>query len=507
VKRKKIARAEPPKYQPVGIVDIGSNSVRLVVYDGPNRAPAPIFNEKIACGLGRGLAISGRLGDEAIERTLRALSRFQLLCEQMGTHKIHAVATAASREAVNGPEFIERAEEALGHRIEILSGKQEATYAAMGVLSGIPDADGVVGDLGGGSLELIEVKDGRITDGLTVPLGALRLMDTSGNSIARARKFIDETLAGLEILDRLKGRSFYSVGGTWRNLARLHMAQTMYPLQVLHQYKISRTAARSLASLVSGLSADTVREIPSIQKARAETLPYGALVLDRLLKRARAKDVVVSAFGLREGLIFSKLEKHKRKRDPLLVACADFARRYARSPDHEYELCEWTNQLFGPGGLKETPEQTRLRHASCFLADIGWRTHPNYRGERSLSLISQASFAGIDHPGRIFLALTTFFRYEGPLSDRAPQELMRLIDKNDIPRARLISAAQRLAYVMSGAMPGMLPQIRLSFEGPKSLVLTVPESLQALLGERVDKTLGELAQLAGRTPAVKVARR
>src|SRR5690606_30716452 len=173
----------------------------------------------------------------------------------------------------------------------------------------------------------------------------------------------------------------YSVGGTWRNIARLHMAQTHYPLHVLHHYKIRRTAARSLAALVSGLSAETVRDIPSIQKSRADTLPYGALVMDRLLKKSKARDVIISAFGLREGLICSKLEKHKRRRDPLIVACVDFARRYSRSIEHEYELCDWTDQLFVRNGLKETPEQERLRHAACFLADIGWRTHPNYRGE------------------------------------------------------------------------------------------------------------------------------
>ncbi|WP_137388406.1 exopolyphosphatase [Rhodoligotrophos defluvii] len=505
MKRKRFGRAEPPKYQPVGIVDIGSNSVRLVVYDGPNRAPAPIFNEKIACGLGRGLALTGRLPDDAIERTLKALGRFRLLCDQIGVDKFYAVATAAAREAENGPAFVERAEEALGHGIDILSGKKEAELAALGVLSGIPDADGVVGDLGGGSLELVEIRDGAIRSGVTVPLGALRLLDVSGNSIEKARKYIDETFANLEILDKLKGRSFYSVGGTWRNLARLHMAQTHYPLHVLHQYRLSRTAARSIAALVSGLSAETIRDIPVIQKSRADTLPYGALLMDRLLKRSKAQDVIISAFGLREGLIFSKLEKSKRKRDPLIVACIDFARRYARSVEHEFELCDWTGQLFGKTGLKETPEQEKLRHAACFLADIGWRTHPNYRGERSLSLISQASFAGVDHPGRVFLALTVFFRYEGSLSDNAPETFMRLIDDDVIPRARLISAAQRLAYVMSGAMPGMLPQIGLSLEGNRSLVLTLPPKLEPLLGERVDRAFSELALLAGRTPVTRIA--
>lgn len=504
MKQKKRAKAEPPRYEPVGIVDIGSNSVRLVVYDGLNRAPAPIFNEKILCGLGRGVAITGRLGDDAISRAIKALARFRALCEQINTRKLYAVATAAAREASNGRAFIERAEESLGHGITVLSGKKEAELAARGVMSAIPDADGVVGDLGGGSLELVEVAGGTIRRGVTVPIGPLRLIDLSGNSIDKAREMVDELFADLDILQKLKGRSLYAVGGTWRNLARLHMAQSHYPLHVLHQYRVPRQAARSLAGLVSGLSPETVRDIPVIQKSRAETLPFGALVLDRILKCSRADDVVVSAFGLREGLIFSKLQKHKRKRDPLIVACIDFARRYSRSVEHEFELCEWTDQLFATGGLKETPGQKRLRHAACFLADIGWRTHPNYRGERSLTIVSQASFAGVDHPGRIFLALTVYFRHEGPLSEGAPAELMRLVDDEVISRARLISAAQRLAYVVSGAMSGMLPRIGLTVESGKLLTLAIPSSLEALLGERVERRFSELALLAGRTPQVKL---
>ncbi len=243
-------RTRPPKYRPVAVVDIGSNSVRLVVYDGLRRSPTPIFNEKILCGLGRGVATKGKLADDGVPRALAALKRFRALARQMGARDVYAVATAAAREAENGDEFVARAEKALGAGIRVLTGKEEARFAALGVISGIPNADGLVGDLGGGSLELIDIKDGKLREGVTLPLGPLRLMDVSGGSIEKSKKIIDETLAKSGILARLKGRTFYAVGGTWRNLAKLHMAQSHYPLHVLHSYRLTRAQAMSLSGLV-----------------------------------------------------------------------------------------------------------------------------------------------------------------------------------------------------------------------------------------------------------------
>ena len=282
-------RTEPPTYRPVAVVDIGSNSVRLVVYDGLRRSPTPVFNEKILCGLGKGVAITGKLADSGIARALAALRRFRTLAKQIGVKQVFAVATAAAREATNGQSFIESAEEAIGVGINVLSGKEEARYAALGVIAGIPEADGVVGDLGGGSLELIDVQDGKLRDGITLPIGPLRLIDMSGGSIKRAREIVDEYLEKATLLANLKGRSFYAVGGTWRNLARLHMAQNKYPLHVLHHYAMTRQQASAVADLVSGLSSSSLRDVREVSKSRSDTLPYGALVLDRLLAKGKAR--------------------------------------------------------------------------------------------------------------------------------------------------------------------------------------------------------------------------
>jgi exopolyphosphatase / guanosine-5'-triphosphate,3'-diphosphate pyrophosphatase len=494
-------RTEPPKYRPVAVVDIGSNSVRLVVYDGLRRSPSPIFNEKILCGLGKGIAITGNLDGSATVRAIAALKRFRALAKQMGCQSVFAVATAAAREASNGPGFIDEAEKALGSGIDILTGKDEARYAALGVLAGIPEADGLVGDLGGGSLELIDVRDGKLFDGVTLPLGPLRLIDMSGDNIGRARKLVDEYLRDVKVLAQLKGRSFYAVGGTWRNLARVHLAHAGYPLHVLHEYTMTRQQARSIAELVSGMSSAALKDVKDISKSRSNTMPFGSVVLERLIEHGKPKDIVCSVYGVREGYLYAKLPRKKAKLDALLSSCWDFARRYARSPEHELELCDWTDQIFGEKGLKESEEDKRLRYAACLLADIGWRAHPDYRADRSMSMISQAAFVGIDHPGRVFLALTIFYRYEGEVMK---DDLTRLLSEEQMQRAHLLSSVFRLAYILSAAMPGMLPRIGLKLEGTKTLTLSLPAKLKDLMGERVEKRLASLAFEMGRSPRVAI---
>ncbi|MCB1378353.1 MAG: exopolyphosphatase [Alphaproteobacteria bacterium] len=480
----------------MAVVDIGSNSVRLVVYDGLRRSPTPVFNEKILCGLGRGVATKGKLGEEGIVRALAALRRFRAVARQIGAKQVFAVATAAAREASNGEEFIEKAEKALGAHIDVLTGKEEARYAALGVIAGIPGADGVAGDLGGGSLELVDIRDGRIREGITLPIGPLRLIDMSGGSIGKARAIVDEYLGKAGILKNLKGRTFYAVGGTWRNLAKLHMAQAGYPLHVLHCYRLTRQQTMSVSNLVSHLSPVSLKDIRQVSRSRSDTMPFGALVLERLMEHSKPDSVEISVYGVREGLLYSRLPRRKRDSDALLASCWDFARRYARSPEHELELCDWSDQLFGKGGIAETDAERRMRYAACLLADVGWRAHPDYRAERSLGMISQAAFVGIDHPGRVFLALTIFYRYEG---ETVVDDLTRLLDDGSHARAHLLSNLFRLAYVLSAAMPGMLPRISLTFGNSKTLVLRLPKKLADLAGERVEKRLNGLAAEMGRT--------
>ena len=488
---------------PVAAVDIGSNSVRLVVYEGATRAPTPLFNEKVLCGLGRSLATTGRLGADAVSLALRALRRFRALIDQMGVTRVEAIATAAAREAENGHEFIAQAERILDVPVRVLSGTEEAELAAVGVIAGIHDADGFVGDLGGGSLELIDVRKGRLGNAATLPLGGLRLIDASGGNLKRAREIVDVELAKVDWLEKGKGRDFYAIGGTWRALARLHMTQTNYPLNVMHNYRIEAADAFKFASLLDQQSQSSLAGIRDISGARRETIPYGSLVLERLLRVVKPRAVVISVFGIREGLLCTMLSEAERRKDPLLAACDDLARRRSRSIDSAYELCFWTDALFRAPGPVETPEQRRLRHAACLLSDIGWHAHPDYRGIQSLNLVAHGNFVGVDHPGRAFLALTVYYRNEGTIKDELSESLLELVDKDMLKRARILGAAFRAAHMVSASMPGVLTNTPISYEGNR-LIWSLPDPYSNLDGERVDRRFKVLADLVDRDAEIRV---
>ncbi|HEY9215706.1 MAG TPA: Ppx/GppA family phosphatase, partial [Ancylobacter sp.] len=234
---------------PVAVIDIGSNSVRLVVYEHLSRSPTPIFNEKASCGLGREVATTKRLNPDAVEKALTALRRYRALCDRMGVGQLYVLATAAARDATNGPEFITACTAICRTEVELLSGKREAQLSALGILSGVHYANGVVGDLGGGSLELADVHGHKIGSGVTFPLGGLALQDTSGRSLKKADKIVKDTLTKEPHLEHMKGRTFYAVGGTWRSLARLHMWQRGYPLHVMHGYLLPAKEALEFVRL------------------------------------------------------------------------------------------------------------------------------------------------------------------------------------------------------------------------------------------------------------------
>lgn len=492
----------PDSVSPVAVIDIGSNSVRLVVYEGDKRSPSPLFNEKVLCGLGRTLATTGRLDEQGAKRALRALRRFRALAARLGAVGPHVIATAAAREAENGPEFIAEAERVCGAPISVLSGRKEARLAALGVIAGGYGVDGLAADLGGGSLEIIDIRKQKLVGGVTLPLGGLRLIDQSGNDIEEAAKLVDAALAKVEWLAGGKGRPFYAVGGTWRAFARLHMAQHAYPLTVMHGYSMPAREAREFAHLLDRLSPSSLAGISAIAKARRETVPYGALVLDRLIKAVRPSRVAISAFGVREGVVYDLQSQGERRRDPLLAGCEEMAVQRSRSPGHAVELFKWTDALFSTPEYRETPEQRRLRQAACLLSDIEWQGHPDHRGRQSLDLIAYATFAGIDHPGRAFLALTAFYRHQGLSNGDGGTRLRELLDEDSCKRVRILAAAIRTAAMISASMSGVIPRTPLVRERDR-LILHLPDDLSVLNGERLEQRLAALAAELDLEPEIR----
>jgi exopolyphosphatase/guanosine-5'-triphosphate,3'-diphosphate pyrophosphatase len=362
--------------------------------------------------------------------------------------------------------------------------------------------DGVVGDLGGGSLELVDIRGRRTRRGLTRPLGGLALADMSSKSLKKAEKYVKKTLASLPVLKGCDDRTFYAVGGTWRALARLHMWQTGYPLHVMHGYTVAADDALEFARLVHRVDVDTLSNIEVVNNARRPLLPYAALVLEYVLRIGKPRQVTFSALGVREGLLYELLKQKDKEKDALIEAARDLNQLRSRSPRHGEELIDWTDRFMASSGLDEPAEERRLRHAACLLADIGWRAHPDYRGEQSLNIIAHGGFTAIDHPGRAYLALAVFYRHVGlVMDDELSPRLRELASTRLIDRARVLGAALRLAYVISAAMPGVLPKTRLGVERHR-LALRLPGEYAALGGERVLSRLRSLSRLIGREPVL-----
>jgi exopolyphosphatase/guanosine-5'-triphosphate,3'-diphosphate pyrophosphatase len=487
---------------PIAVIDIGSNSVRLVVYEGLIRAPTPIFNEKVLAGLGRQVQTTGLLPADAIDTAFEALKRFRVLCGTLHVRRIWAIATAACRDARNGKAFIAEAGRICRTPIQILSGTREAHLTALGIISGIHKPDGIVGDLGGGSLELIDVHGTRVRGGVTLPLGGLALQDIAGRSLKKAEKIVEGAFDDLDLLDAGEGRTLYAVGGTWRALARLHMWQTGYPFHVMHNYRISAREALEFSRLVHRVDTETLSKIEVVNAARRPLLAYAALVMENLVRVAKPKQVIISVLGVREGLLYSLLKAKERARDPLIAAAADLNVLRSRSPHHGEELIDWTDVFIASSGLEETADERRLRHAACLLGDIGWRAHPDYRGEQSMNIIAHGAFVAIDHPGRAYLALSVYFRHAGLSEEDLSPRLRELATTRMLDRARVLGAAMRVAYIMSAGQGGVLPKTPMRVKRHK-LVLTLPDKYARLASDRLYNRLRQCARLVGREPAIE----
>ncbi len=482
---------EPLAGARVAVIDIGSNSIRLVVFDALKRTFFPIFNEKVICGLGRGVQATGRLSDEGVEMALVNLPRFVRMAHGMGVAEVHMLATAAVREADNAAAFIAEVERRCDHHMTVLSGVEEARIAAHGVLAGMPDADGVMGDLGGGSLELVELADGKLGASATLPLGALRLIDLVNGSDRSARREIDRQLSELGWLENLSGRNFYAVGGAWRNLARLHMGQSGYPLHVIQGYSLTRTDAEELARLIGGLGGESLARIPSVPRRRLEVLPYAALLLGRILKVGRPKLVVLSSHGLREGFLFERLPPAERAKDPLIAATEDFALREGRFGDLGDQLASWIEPLFS----KADAACRRLLLATCHLSDFAWREHPDYRAGQAFFRVLHYPFSGLDHPGRAFIAYAIFTRYGGGSQAPEAATALALLSSSVARDARVAGLALRLAYTLSAGISALLEGTRLAV-GDGKLQLVLPSDGSVPLGEAVERRFAALVEAA-----------
>jgi exopolyphosphatase / guanosine-5'-triphosphate,3'-diphosphate pyrophosphatase len=472
------------------IIDIGSNSVRLVVYDGPGRAPAVLFNEKVSAGLGRGLGDGAALDPQAADQALRALSRFRAVAEAMDVKSIRTVATAAVRDASDGAAFIGRIE-ALGLPVELLSGDQEACASGHGVISAFPHADGIVGDLGGGSLELIRVRGGNVHARTSLPLGVLRLA-----ALQKGRGVLDRHVrklvakAGWENVE--PGLPFWLVGGSWRALARLHIHLTDYPLPILHGYAMPPEAASRMVRALGRMDRKRLKGLGVLPSGRLGALGDAAALLAILTRQMQSSMLIVSAYGLREGLLYAGLDSETQRQDPLIEAAHATGQAMGRFPEHGDLLARWIAPLFA----HEDARCARLRHAACLLGDVGWMANPELRAERGLDIALYGNWVGVDARGRAMIAHALYTSFGG---GGTPSPLVaQLASPEDFVTAAAWGFAMRLGQRLSGGVAGPLEISSLSMDQGQ-VFLSLPADQRLLYGEAVERRHRQLAALLGRT--------
>jgi len=483
------------------VVDLGSNSVRLVVYDGVLRNPVVLFNEKAVLRLGRGLQTTGRLNEDGVVQALMVLRRYDMVAHAMGAAPMQILATAAVRDASNGLAFADKLRTMMpAAELQVLSGAEEASLSADGVLCGIPDADGILADIGGGSLELVRLSSGAQCEAATMPLGLLRLSDRANGDMERARVIAETELAGVRWLPDGAGRDLYLVGGAWRALARIHMAQTNYPLSIIHHYTISRDDARELAGMLATSGRRVLERLPGVPRRRIDDLPFAAVVLRRLLRATDARRVVFSASGMREGWYAHHLPAALLAEDPLSAAARDIARRHSRDPSLPPALVAWTAPLFAC-----LASLLHLREAACWLSDIGCRDHPEFRAEQAFLRVLRYPGIGLDHQARAFLALTVALRYEAEPGAAFLHPACLLLDVESAHTAEVLGVALRLAYTLSAGTRALLAGTSLEIVGGNRLVLRLRSNAGVFAGEAVIRRLDRLAQALNLEAGTEIA--
>lgn len=480
---------------PQAIIDIGSNSIRLVVWKNGGRVPPVMFNEKIMAGLGRDVAATGRIDEAAIRSGAQALARFVELAHNMEAKPVRAVATAAVRLADNGGEFVERIRRNTGLDIEILSGDAEAAASASGVIAAIPGADGIVGDLGGGSLELVRVSGGRAHERISLPFGSLSVGDIRAKGTHALERMITKALKGETWLTKGKGKPFYAVGGSWRALSQVHMDLTDHPLPMVHQYVLPRQAMPHLVRSMAQMGVKRLKQVPNLSTSRIQTLPGAAAMLSATIKRLGSSEVVISAWGLREGLLYQQLSPDVQAQDPLIEAARAEGNREGRFPGQGEYLHQWIAPLFAD----DSSELARLRHAACLLADVGWRAHPDFRPDRGLEFAIHGNWVGVDGFGRALMGAALFANFGGSSEHYSTELLARLADPASLHRARTWGLAMRLGLRIIGGPAHELLDIKLMRSG-NALVVQLPAGKKALYGDAIARRHKALANAMALEP-------
>lgn len=464
----------------IAIIDIGSNSVRMVVYHALKRVPLPLFNEKYMCALGRGLARTGKLNPEGVKQAEGAIARFLVMARRLDVASLDIIATAAVRDASNGDAFVRGLEKTHGISITVISGQREAELAAKAVLASFHEPFGLSADLGGGSMELAMVERTSVGESASCHLGSLRIIDSSDGKRERMEDLIKSELKSIAWLRNSAPPCIYAIGGGFRALAKLHIRKTSYPLDLVHEYCMSRRAAGHMRDRLLEIPAADLPGLPGISEKRAATIIPTAMVLHQLMSVTGAPEVRFSVSGIREGFFFDLLEARAQREDALLAGANDLAALIGRSGSYGRELYDWMTPLF----TSEPLPWRRIRRALCKLSELAWSVDPNFRANWAYQRVIQSSLKGIDHKERLMLALAIYHRYQTRW--KGDKSEIKLLDERERQWALCVGLAANLAFQLSGGRGGNLHHARLAFHDAQVL-LSLDEEAAPLRTDAVEK--------------------
>ncbi len=486
----------PERSAPYGLLDMGSNSLRLVIYEPRFPWPRVYLDEKTMAALGHGLAETGRLDPRNQSIALESLKRFSALVRSTKVARVDAVATAAVRDASNGPEFVEQAQAVFGHPIKVAPGPQEALWGIKGVIAGAPEAQGIFADMGGGSLQ-VGLVDPR-KDGLrqSFPMGALRLLEQCKGDSAKAHALIQRALERLSWLEQGKGKSLYLVGGAWRALALTHMRDTGYPLTMVHGYNLKVEKVLPWLTMLKEASEKTLKALPIRQTRRRATLPFAAASLIALIEATRVSRIQFSAFGIRQGIMFDQVLDQAIWQSPEQLyhyaATSLFRGGNRYGEDLGQALLRWIPwQLIDAGVPSAAAKETAL-----IMSDVGWDYHSERRASDVVLDVLHTRDLPLSHKDRVFVSLVLTTRHGADHRTTIAPDLLHLLRDQEIKAARALGLILRFAYKCSGATQAVLLRSRLEIQGD-SLVLHLGSSLDGLTTQGLKDNLAKLAKRLG----------
>lgn len=497
--KSKIKKPRKTDQRLIAVIDIGSNSVRLVIYRGLKRSPDIIFNERVLSGLGAGLSTTGKMTEEAMNSALNALARFAVLCRDMEVDEIDPVATSAVRDAKNGALFVKKIEKKCGFRVNVISGKDEAKLSAYGILAGFPGADGLVGDLGGGSLELIQLKDGEPKEKISLPIGPVRVLDGAPGFSDEHIHFIEEELAKADWIKELEAKPFYMVGGAWRALAHLHIFETNWPLHVLHGYSFGPETCKNFCWEIERKTLSTLKGIEAVPSKRLVTLPLAARILREIIRIGNPSEIITSGYGIREGVMFKKLNHALRAQDPLIEATKEFGRYTARFPKHGDKLINWTDGLFP----NQNQDKRRIREAICHSSEISHTSHPDFKAELAFSRSIVGRYVGVTHKERCMIAVGLYASYGGEQGSKTIASATKILTRHEIHEAIGIGFLVQFAQKFTGGTDRPLKKTRI-YREDENLVLEIRSKDSVLISRSVSMRFEKVAAHFGLSPDIRI---